>query len=182
MSRLVPQQDQMESMRTHAADFHHRVTELFESLDAEEGITLKQILYNTLNDSGAFAGMMIGQLGKVLERNHNICAGCGVNHEEELQQMNIPKEPLVVEPEETQEVIVENPNEFTDEQRANMAKYHLDDAWREDPDRARLIGFICTGIDGGPRGGCGMIYPSIEDRMLRNPEECTGCFTKAAHG
>lgn len=30
--------------------------------------------------------------------------------------------------------------------------------------------------------GCGQVYPSLEDRMLRNPDDCSGCKQKSAWG
>lgn len=30
--------------------------------------------------------------------------------------------------------------------------------------------------------GCGMQYPHLQDRMIKPPEECSGCMVKAAHG
>lgn len=69
--------------------------------------------------------------------------------------------------------------ELSPEDQENMKKYHLDDL--RDEDTGELLGFICTGID-GVRSPCGVRYVSIEDRMLRDPEHCSGCFIKAAHG
>jgi hypothetical protein len=66
-------------------------------------------------------------------------------------------------------------NEFgdlTETDLENMAKYNLDDL--RDTDSARLIGFVCT--------LCGIGYPTIADRMLREPDTCHGCFLKAGHG
>lgn len=53
-----------------------------------------------------------------------------------------------------------------------MEAYNLDDL-REKTDKV-LLGFVCM--------NCGQTYPSIEDRMLKAPDDCPGCHTKAAHG
>lgn len=69
--------------------------------------------------------------------------------------------------------------EFTESDLENMSKYHIDDLWDEDTNE--FLGFICTGIQ-GMKQGCGMRYPSIEDRMLREPESCSGCHSVMGHG
>ena len=58
------------------------------------------------------------------------------------------------------------------EHLAKMNEYNLDDL--RDEDSGIILGFICT--------NCGMRYQSIEDRMLREPDECTGCQQKSAWG
>lgn len=70
--------------------------------------------------------------------------------------------------------------DITLEERELMKTYHLDDARVEGTNE--LVGFACTGIEGGPKGGCGIIYVSIEDRMLKGPEDCHGCFVRAGQG
>jgi hypothetical protein len=58
------------------------------------------------------------------------------------------------------------------EDYTHMTEYDLDDL--RDSETGELLGFVCT--------RCGMVYPSIADRMLRRPDECSGCFRKAGHG
>ena len=72
-----------------------------------------------------------------------------------------------------------NFEELSDEQKREMEEYHLDDLRLEGS--GELIGFMCTGIN-GMHGPCGMTYPSIEDRKLRPPEYCSGCFVRMAQG
>lgn len=60
-----------------------------------------------------------------------------------------------------------------------MEHWRLDDL-REKTDLI-LLGFVCVGY---PQQGleCGMRYPSIEDRAMKAPDDCSGCHIKAAHG
>jgi hypothetical protein len=73
----------------------------------------------------------------------------------------------------------DNPLGLTDDDRANMAKYNIDDAW--DEETKVFLGFACLGV-GGFNGRCGMTYPSIEDRMLKEPDECSGCRARSRWG
>lgn len=70
-------------------------------------------------------------------------------------------------------------DDLTDEQKKLMELYHLDDLREEGT--GKLLRFKCTGIS-GMREGCGLTYETIEDRMLRGPETCSGCFIRMGHG
>jgi hypothetical protein len=57
--------------------------------------------------------------------------------------------------------------------RAAMQSLNLDDAYeRDEAGAAEFRGFICK--------GCGLIYGSIQDRMLR--DNCHGCVQKVKFG
>jgi hypothetical protein len=62
----------------------------------------------------------------------------------------------------------------SDEQERLIKEYNLDDAYEVNTDPPKFLGFICR--------GCGIVYVSLEDRMLRRPDECHGCFLKAKFG
>lgn len=68
-------------------------------------------------------------------------------------------------------VAVEGPYR-SEEDFENMRIYRLDEKY--DLDTHAYLGLFCT--------GCGMVYPSIEDRMLKPPDVCSGCFRRAGHG
>jgi len=53
-----------------------------------------------------------------------------------------------------------------------MSAYYLDDV--RSKETGELLGFSCL--------RCGKPYQSIEDRMLRSPDDCDGCHTKSAWG
>jgi len=58
-----------------------------------------------------------------------------------------------------------------------MVEYHvepLEDGNYEG--RVRCLGIV------GSNGPCGVTYPNLEDRMLRGPEVCSGCFARAGQG
>jgi hypothetical protein len=60
-----------------------------------------------------------------------------------------------------------------------MKEYHLDDVY--DEETQQLLHFACTGIKGWNKP-CGVTYPTIEDRMQKGHEECSGCFVRMMHG
>jgi len=64
------------------------------------------------------------------------------------------------------------PYVLSEEELKQMKEYNLDDV--RDIDTHELYGFICL--------NCGQRYPTIEDRMKRRPDECSGCFQKAKWG
>jgi hypothetical protein len=63
------------------------------------------------------------------------------------------------------------PDKPSAEDLERMKEYNLDDAYEIGTEVFR--GFVCK--------GCGLLYPSVEDRA-RKPEGCHGCFLKSAHG
>ena len=77
---------------------------------------------------------------------------------------------------------VNGPLVFPDSVLNTMREYHLDDAYEESEEGLHFKGFACTGIKGMRGQGCGVIYPTIEDRKLKGPEECSGCHRRMAQG
>lgn len=61
---------------------------------------------------------------------------------------------------------------MTEDLVKKMVEYNVDDL--RDEDTGAIIGFKCL--------GCGMNYQSLEDRMLRAPDDCHGCQHKSAWG
>lgn len=53
-----------------------------------------------------------------------------------------------------------------------MEAYHLDDLREHQTNK--LLGFVCL--------GCEHRYQTIEDRMLKQPDDCHGCHNKSAWG
>lgn len=180
-----------------AEDYRHRIMDLFNTLDEEQLVSLKWMLHNiTMESPSQLSAMYEGQITVIMEKKFGLCAGCGINHEKEAKALAAQSDPAVptkatnpVDAEAREQLAtptepskyVNQFGDLTEDDLRNMEIYHLDDV-RDEENGYALLGFICTGIIGGPRGGCGMRYGSIADRMLRPPEECTGCFTKAAHG
>lgn len=169
----------------HLEDTRNKMEGLFEDLPVEQLAILRELLYEIASagpTAQAIAEYWMGWASAGLKFKHGVCSGCGLNHEDDALKDLVKEaapagdEAVVIQP------VVDLANKFrdmTEEELQLMREYHLDDARVEGTNE--LVGFICTGIVGCP-GGCGIVYPSIEDRMLRGPEDCHGCFNKAAHG
>lgn len=197
---------QAELQEMAMSDFNHSFQTLFSELTLDNLKTVKTMMHFIVGTAGSpIAAQWEGMLAWEMKNRFNICVTCGVNHDEEVLPDEPPSEeraswpdfipapfpyrapppspyPMPAVPADT--IPEEEPNmgvfrELTDEEVHNMEVYHLDDL--RDEESQELLGFVCTGIEGSTEG-CGMQYPSIEDRMLKPPEECSGCFIKAAHG
>lgn len=181
----------MERQEMFREEFRHSFQRLFDELDEEQLHTIKTMLYilaHTDEGDQHLAAEWLGMATWAMRTRFNICATCGVNHDKELNK----EESGVVKSREPDNFNVEDHEngktqqngiiEFLPEFRAEMKKYHLDDRYEEQPDGwNKFIGFECTGINGAP-GPCGVIYPTLADRKLKGPEECSGCFQRMMHG
>jgi hypothetical protein len=187
-------QEAFERHRMSVEEFQHSFQRLFEELDEDQLKTIRTAFHALLDTTGSpLAGQWEGMVAWQLKTRFNICVTCGVDHDKELSDqnshVNIPQEFLeVTPPEEVAPLVIDKRiaqdgltifAPLSTEQRSLADKYHLDDL--RDQDTNELLGFYCTGIN-GMKGPCGMKYPSIEDRMLREPEHCSGCFQRMAQG
>ena len=161
----------------------NEVDRFLEEAPIEDIVTVRTLIRTVAADASAasfFDGIIYSRL-----RREGRCTKCGgPEHDHELfaqqqseQESEQPEEQPLPLAELSQDAL-EKLSEATDGEmltatdRANMATYNLDDL--RDEDTHELLGFICL--------NCGMRYPSIEDRMRRAPDECSGCFMKSAHG
>lgn len=181
---LERQQMQVESAR-------HDVARLFTEMDSESLLTLRHVLASIASSdeyaprlASYFEGLAVGLLTL-----KGICPGCGKNHEEELLKPpakgddNLEVVVTTSEDTPTWPVAEDGTFIFSDEEKAQMEEYGLDDAYMQDEKGNHFIGFACTrcvNSDGSPR----RLYVSIVDRMLRASDEsgCTGCMDKAKWG
>lgn len=189
------QQEQMQAdelrRQMELDNFRHGYQRLFLELDRDQLQTLRDMLHalaRTNNDP--LAASWEGMAAMSLRLRFGVCTSCEVNHDEELQT---PTKPPSTRPE--PELVTTDTEAFfvrqeadtplpifgsiTDEDRQRMAEFHLDDVYEEGS--GVLLYFACTGIK-GTSSPCGMTYPSIEDRMKRPAEDCSGCFERMAHG
>lgn len=156
--------------------FRHDVQRLFEELDKEHLVTLRH-LFNHLciAEDGRYASYLEGIAATTLHHRFNVCASCGVNHDEELL-----KQPEPVD-EGTQESLF-----------AAQASYTADELYRQFLQRCRDYGCKPTDkinqddLNKTPVAcqNCGKEYVSLEDRMIEPPgaEHCEGCVHKTKWG
>lgn len=167
--------------------YRHEVHRMFDEMSKEHLLTLRHIFHNMSDHS--LAAYYEGCVSTTLSIKYNVCPGCGVNHEEQMQeQLNKESEPMVTDGvtiQTLQEFVNGEPGiildpaqpplfevDLTEDDYRNMKDYNLDDAREEGT--GKLLGFICI--------KCGMRYQSIEDRMTKEPDECSGCHQKAMWG
>lgn len=193
----IPMTDEMISHMDHEQmkkeSLLHDIQRLFIELDADQLNTLRSLLrYMSEDTSARLASYYEGVASQTLVLKFGVCGGCGRVHDEILppeeeaasiiEELNRIKkkeaeeslgdQAEATEPETADEIRAGWSNELTDADRLNMIQYNLDDL--RDIDTNELLGFICK--------GCGLKYQSIQDRMLRAPDACHGCFLKSAHG
>lgn len=137
----------------------HDVRDLFESLDESQLRVFRGILRIVDENPGA-ASYYAGVVSTQLSFRFGVCLGCGRKHDEELKDMA------------TESGV---PKTWTDiaatldtETLENLHKYHLNVIPNEWP---RVV---CA--------KCGKTYVSLEDRMLREPDDCSGCHEKEMWG
>jgi hypothetical protein len=189
-------------------EFRHSFQRIFEELPEDHLRTIRTMLSVISDqDESSLAAEWLGMASWALKTRFNVCVTCGVNHDEELAETPPPQEkggyfeevPLDCDNPECPDAgrcggrcaqkfsdtssEADQPlpmfYEPSEDERKLMDEYHLDDL--RDQDSNEFLGFICTGIQGWNKP-CGMRYPSIQDRMLREPESCSGCHQRMMHG
>lgn len=174
-----------------AADsFRHDVQRFISEMSAEHLVTFRQILSQLVtNEDWRLVAYYEGVAAGTLHFKYNVCTGCGRDHDaeamehmEEASGKGDPQPEVEPRPSDTEEQLIlfdidKNGNqqilsELTPEKFKLMEEYNLDDV--RDEDTLKLLGFACK--------NCGMRYPSIEDRMLREKDDCSGCIQKAKWG
>lgn len=166
-------------------DFGHSIIRFMDEADDEALTTVRSMMHMLVHSTDSpLASYWEGMLTWARKERYGICPAHGVDHSKELADMSGQEVPPAGDEMDMRSGTPVNeqitPASFSPAQRGTMEQYHVDDAY--DADTRAFIGFRCTGIVGGPVDGCGMIYTSLEDRMVHEPEHCSGCFAKAAHG
>jgi hypothetical protein len=163
----------------------NEVDRLMDELSIEDLVTFRTVMRYVASDPSAynfFDGVIYSRL-----RREGRCTSCGgPDHDHEAfeglteddeDELNPAEKAwkeagkMAVEVLPTIDAVMAESGLSVDDY-TNMTTYNLDDL--RDADTGDLLGFVCL--------NCGMTYPSIADRMLRAPDECSGCFRKAGHG
>ncbi len=173
----------------------HMIERFVEELDEEQLLGLDALLKLMSRAPKYSIIYWRGRTEALLKERYNICAAHGVDHDKEAAAEMHPKEESTVA-----KGNEDAPMAATSEQAAGaelqrfdreltfrpamagyewlpqtvgiMIEYNLDDFY--DEDTKEFVAFRCI--------KCGVEYPNIADRMLKPPDECHGCFQKAAHG
>jgi hypothetical protein len=152
--------------------YQHRVSHFFSSLNEEQLSIIRDIISSISGDE-RLGGYYGGITTMLLVKDHGYCMACGGKHDDELAR-------LLREHSEQEE---EEEKEEEEEDRPSGSKWS--DYVLTDETSEALADYRVNLLDPPPQVACrdcGMIYPSLEDRMLKPPDYCSGCFSKAAHG
>lgn len=183
--RMEEQQDRRQA---EIQSWHHEQDHFFSTLTREQTLTLSRILRNITNDeSGRTSAFYEGVCQSILTYRYNVCAGCGVDHAEEFAKELLdeaPREPNLdvpdgISPDQLtfdDAIAADQPQLIADkideaelaDRRELMDRYNVE----EDPNLAPFL--RCR--------GCGLTYVSLEDRMVKAPDDCHGCTHKSKWG
>jgi len=188
----------MREMQDHqqmvADDYHHGVARFFDSLSEDQLASQKSLLHviaaNSKGGSRVIPAYYEGIVTGMLSAKYHVCIGCDQNHQtimhEQMQReqdgtQDFGEQTLTAmdggdpfKPSDTGKVDLKVGEDgfLSDKQLQQMVEYNLDDQRSEENNT--LLGFVCT--------KCGLYYTSIEDRMLKRPDDCAGCHQKQMWG
>lgn len=169
--------EMLEHIRQHqdqadmtAESYSNSVFHFLDSLDAEGLRTLNLMLHQIASGSGSIlAAFYEGQVQMLMKSKHNVCPVHGVNHADEaLQDMLKDTETeRNLDPEDAAAIDAT----ATEEEKARyLAEYSLTEVVNPS---TNLPQFVCK---------CGMVYPSLADRMMKDVDDCPGCIHKTQWG
>lgn len=146
----------------HHISSHHEVMRLFEELSRDNLRTLTGI-FGLLAHQPSLANYFEGIGVAHLHLKHDLCASCGESHGQP-EFLSDSKEAAG----HTHEPVV--PSSRTIEEHAKLLNEY------------RMVETVVGDMRKFTCRDCGMEYVSLEDRMLRKPDECKGCQHKSAWG
>jgi hypothetical protein len=160
-------------------DYQNRVRGLLDTLSPDDLVTLREILHNTSADDTQ-APYLQGQITAILRYVHKVCISCGEIHEGDHLSALVDGPPSPKdEPKKEEQLVLpftEEPttSELVDQSVASTVEYDakLEEYNLRRPEENEVLAtpgekpVICR--------GCGTLYQSLEDRMLR-PASLTGC-------
>ena len=135
-------------------DMRHRAFQHFDTL-SEDQLRMQMILLQSIGRKSAF---WIGYLTHLAWIKFGICPADGQKHDEELAEMGS----------QDGKAWVDFVNELPDEVIKNMGRYNM--------------GFIPGEWPKVKCNGCQNEYMSLEDRMVKGPDDCHFCQQKSAWG
>lgn len=151
---------QHDRMHMEQEAYSHGVANLFDSLSQDQASTLRSLMGaigNSTDGAGLpayYEGILVG----LLHTKYNICLGCGEDHDEVFAEKEA--------------------------QAAKDAALPVEDGTPDEADLMVIYGIMPAAEGKVACKNCGWIYPSLQDRMLRDPgeENCPGCVQKAKWG
>jgi hypothetical protein len=147
-----------------AANFHE-VQEFLNSLNREQLGTLEMLLFSACADGGHLvAAAHHGMVKQILQMKFNVCT-CGMEHESAedlLTGQPVTEQPTATVPP-SESLLLPKRKGATE----LLEEYNLEV-------RPGDGAIVCK--------SCGLWYASLQDRMLKGPDDCHGCHLKSAQG
>ncbi len=138
---------------------HHDVQRLFSELSVEHLKLMIGILSHLGITGSPQAAYLQGLASGALYYKHNVCSGCGRDHDKEAEEELTP--PIDKVKESLQRMNMKSSDEIDAAHKYNVSFI--------EGDKVRC-------------NGCMIEYPSLSDRMLKAPDNCSGCHQKSAWG
>lgn len=154
--------------------FRHDVQRLFDELSVDHLVTLRMLLHQIASGGlESYAAYLEGIAAATLHVKHNRCAGCGKDHNEELLAPSEKVDTTEPRVEPGDELMVTDDENLSVEEnyKRNLKLFRV-----AHPEDLPGMGGPVVCVD------CSYGYPSLEDRMLRSPDDCPGCHNKAKWG
>lgn len=159
---IAAQIDQHQMAST--ASYHSMFT-MFDELSKDQLMTLGGIFHILAQENAGLANYLEGITATYMRLKHDTCMGCGASHTPDFSESQDQADTPVSVP-----VIRDEPTaEEEAEYNVRLDKYNLEHHFD-----SGVMRFRCR--------GCGREYPTLEDRELRKPEDCSGCHEKAKWG
>lgn len=175
-AQFVAQQQAADRAHMEAIDRAHRIESFVYGQD-KDGLYALSLLLGQLIGNKVGTVYWQGQVDGLLQERHNVCSVHGVDHDavalEAISKGStgtgdseaIP-DPVIPMPGIPGEMLAALQGDLEELDR-QMVEYRV--SFNLDTER-----FYCD--------DCGMMYPTIEDRMLKSPDDCPGCHQRAGQG
>lgn len=192
-------------------DVRHQIEAFMEALDEDQLDTLRFMLHEATHHGASFTLWFEGYLTSMLKQRFGICPACHTNHEAELHKMSgqdasFPEAVALKEAVENRTPLADlqrddEPTEVEGQMELDFSAPVLPPTTREEYDARKDEGVDTPHLGPMVRSDamlayrlepyddmyfycrdCGLTYVSLEDRMLKRPDECHGCFLKASQG
>lgn len=174
---IPPQIQQMFAAQQDHAQMHYdeATHSLYRMLDevSVEHLKLFKLLLHNLGDAPQALGYWEGLISFKVAERAKTCLACGLNHDEQAAAMIEAERAAMAAEQPVASVEAVNLMQH----QALMAEFHVAPVLDDQP-----YGKVyCTGIFPDERP-CGMTHPDLADRMVKRPDECSGCFARAGQG
>lgn len=160
-SQFLAQQKAADRAHMESIDRAHRVESFVYGQD-KDGLYALSILLSQLIGNKMGVVYWQGQVDGLLQDRHNVCAIHGVDHDAEALASIAGEGSTVAD-----DSKVVTAGAVTGELMELMVEYRV--SFNETVEK-----FYCD--------DCGYMYPTIEDRMMKAPDDCPGCHLKASQG